>query len=119
MAAATGVTDESVATGSKASDRMLRQIRHGLTGDQRSLLPTAPRSGRLLTLLNGPQAGSTLDRSFSGHRLSQAQIRYSALLDQTESAVFIMATNVTAGMTLLMRHRGHRWPSVTRPGQPH
>jgi hypothetical protein len=45
-------------------------------------------------------------------RLVLAQLGYSALLDQTEPAVLIMATNMTAGMTLLMRYRGHSWPSV-------
>lgn len=45
-------------------------------------------------------------------RLILAQLGYSTLLDQTEPAVLIMATNMTAGMTLLMRYRGHGWPSV-------
>ena len=45
-------------------------------------------------------------------RLVLAQLGYSTLLDQTEPAVLIMATTMTAGMTLLMRYRGHGWPSV-------
>ena len=45
-------------------------------------------------------------------RLVLTQLGHSALLDQTEPAVFIMATTMTAGMTPLMRYRGHGWPSV-------
>jgi hypothetical protein len=45
-------------------------------------------------------------------RLTLNQLGYPGLLDQTEPAVLVMATNMTVGMTLLMRHRGHSWPSI-------
>jgi magnesium-transporting ATPase (P-type) len=45
-------------------------------------------------------------------RLSLNQLGYPVLLDQTETAVAVMATNMTVGMTLLMRYRGHSWPSI-------
>jgi hypothetical protein len=45
-------------------------------------------------------------------RLALNQPGYPALLDQTEPAVLVMATNMTVGMTLLMRYRRHSWPSV-------
>ncbi len=45
-------------------------------------------------------------------RMALAQLGYSALLDQTELAVLVMATNMTVGMTLLMRYRRYSWPSI-------
>jgi hypothetical protein len=45
-------------------------------------------------------------------RLTLSQLGYAALLDEIEPAVLVMATNMTVGMTLLMRYRGHSWPSV-------
>jgi hypothetical protein len=45
-------------------------------------------------------------------RMALAQLGHSALLDQTELAVLVMATNMTAGMTLLMRYRRYSWPSI-------
>jgi hypothetical protein len=45
-------------------------------------------------------------------RMALTQLGHSALLDQTELAALVMATNMTAGMTLLMRYRRHSWASV-------
>jgi hypothetical protein len=44
-----------------------------------------------------------------------SQLGFSALLNRTEPAVLIMATTMTAGMTLLMRYRG--WLAQRRDGR--
>lgn len=45
-------------------------------------------------------------------RLVLTLLGHSNLLDQTELRTILMATNMTVGMSLWMRYRGHTWVSV-------
>jgi hypothetical protein len=45
-------------------------------------------------------------------RLIFTLLGYSDLLDQTEPRTLLMAVNMTVGMSLWMRYRGHTWASV-------